>query len=113
MGLASLLLLVSPPLYPFYPHPTITAIAVYGGFGATVPFELKIKNSKKCSESLNCRALIDWLRPQFEDEFTKEEGLNWLLSMKEKAENDSATLFGIIVDVLERRGVQVVYESHG
>jgi len=80
-----------------------------GGFGATPPFTLEMHQARRCREHLDARAMVDWCEDRIaQRSYLDEDGLAWLSYSRENADNEGASLFELILDVLASRGVRVV-----
>ena len=65
--------------------------------------------ARRCREHLDARAMVDWCEDRIaRRSYLDEDGLAWLSYSRENADNEGASLFELILDVLASRGVRVV-----
>ena len=84
---------------------------LYGGFGVTLPFRLRIKNSSQCQANLGNKQLVIWAKEQLaQANFHDEEGENWLMDLTLGA-GQYNTLFDLIVGSLREHEVEVILED--
>lgn len=82
--------------------------AMYGGFGVTRPFTIRICGIDVCRKSLNGQALAEWARRRIASlDFLDDEGREWLLEAERAGRAGTRTMLDEVLDVLRSHGVTI------
>jgi len=85
---------------------------LYGSFGVTLPFVLRIENIDACRAHLDGRALAEWASRRLASAaFPDEEGKVWLAESVREGRLQSRSLLDVVLDVLQSHGVTVEAEG--
>ena len=87
---------------------------LFGGFGATRPFTLKVCDASNCRAALGCRALASWAEQELQECQSDDDAFydpEWLELLRRRADSGELTLFDLFVDTVVGRGVSVTDEN--
>lgn len=81
---------------------------LFGAFGATLPFVLRIQSYDTCQRSLNATALMEWAQERIvSGDFPDQEGRQWLVGAELDGRDGKRTLLGVTLEALGAHGVVV------
>lgn len=81
---------------------------LFGAFGVTLPFVLRIENHDACQGSMNAVALMMWARDKIAaGDFPDEEGKHWLVSAELDGRQGNRTLLDVALEMLAAHGVVI------
>ena len=84
---------------------------LFGGFGASLPFTIRVVNHCELWKSLDASALARWCDQRVLDgDYLDEVGLEWLRATREQAHRGELSLAERVVDMLRVHGVSVILE---
>lgn len=79
---------------------------LYGAFGATLPFTLRVHRASAARVGLDGRALAKWARRRLDrGDYLDENGRQYLLSMETAGKGGTRSLFDEVVETLQLHGV--------
>ncbi len=81
---------------------------LYGSFGVTLPFVLRINHVDVCRANLDGIALAEWASEQLASgDFLDEDERDWLAEAIRKGRHQSQSLLDMMLDVLRSHGVTI------
>lgn len=81
---------------------------LFGAFGVTLPFVLRIQNYDDCRRNLNATALMEWARGRIAaGDFHDDEGRHWLVVAELDGREGRTTLLDVALEGLRSHGVVI------
>lgn len=81
---------------------------LYGSFGVTLPFTLRINNIEVCRANLDGKALAEWASHELASGgFVDDDGKDWLTGAVRNGRLQMQSLLDVVLDVLRAHGVTI------
>lgn len=98
----------------YFGSPNMSSLqdCLYGAFGVTLPFILRILNVDACRQALDGKALAEWAREGLvSGAFLDDEGRDWLLQAERSGQEGSRSLLDELLETLQFHKVTIETEE--